>query len=79
MDAYLVLLPILLPLAGSAVALLLRKRQRLQAGWSLAAMFGGLVASVWLLARVWASGQPVVFQPGNWPAPVGISLVGDLL
>jgi multicomponent Na+:H+ antiporter subunit D len=79
MNDHLVLLPILLPLTGSAVALLLRKRQRLQAGWSLVAMLGSLAASVWLLARVWSSGQPVVFQSGGWPVPFGISLVGDLL
>ena len=79
MNDFLVLLPILLPLTGSAVALLLRKQRRLQAAWSLAAMLGGLAASAWLLARVWSSGQPVVFQSGGWLAPFGISLVGDLL
>jgi multicomponent Na+:H+ antiporter subunit D len=79
MDRYLVLLPILLPLAGSAVALLLRKRRRLQAGLALATILGSLASSGWLLARVWLSGQPVVFQSGGWPAPFGISLVGDLL
>ena len=79
MDVHLVLLPILLPLAGSAVALLLRKRPRLQAGWALAVMLASLAASSWLLARVWSSGGAVVFQSGGWPAPVGISLVGDLL
>jgi multicomponent Na+:H+ antiporter subunit D len=79
MNEYLVLLPILLPIGGSAVALLLRKQQTLQAGWSLAAMLGGLAASVWLLAWVWSSGQPVVFQSGGWLAPFGISIVGDLL
>ena len=79
MDDSLVLLPILLPLAGSAVALLLRRRRRLQAGWALATMLGSLAASSWLLARVWRSGQAVVFQSGGWPAPFGISLVGDLL
>ena len=79
MNEYLVLLPILLPLTGSAVALLLRRRQRLQAGWSLASMLAGLLASIGLLARVWSSGQPVVFQSGGWPAPFGVSLVGDLL
>jgi multicomponent Na+:H+ antiporter subunit D len=76
---HLVLFPILLPLVGSAVGLLLRKRQRFQAGWSLLTMLGSLGASAWLLAVVWSSGQPVVFQSGGWPAPFGISLVGDLL
>jgi multicomponent Na+:H+ antiporter subunit D len=79
MNDYLVLLPILLPLTGSVGALLLRRRQRLQAGWSLVAMLGGLAASVWLLFRVWSSGQPLVLQSGGWLAPFGISLVGDLL
>ncbi|MFN2169274.1 MAG: complex I subunit 5 family protein, partial [Anaerolineae bacterium] len=79
MNDSLVVLPILIPLSGSAVALLLRKRQRLQAVWALAAMLGGLAASAWLLAQVWSSGQPVVFQSGGWLAPFGISLVGDLL
>ena len=79
MDAYPVLLPILLPTAGAALALLLRKQPRLQAGWALAVMLASLAASGWLLARVWSSGGPVVFQSGGWPAPVGISLVGDLL
>jgi multicomponent Na+:H+ antiporter subunit D len=79
MNDHLVLFPILLPLVGSAVALLLRKRQRLQSGWSLLTMLGSLGASAWLLAVIWSSGQPVVFQSGGWPAPFGISLVGDLL
>ena len=79
MDVHLVLLPILLPLAGSAVALLLRKRPRFQAGWALAVMLTSLATSSLLLARVWSSGGAVVFQSGGWPAPVGISLVGDLL
>jgi multicomponent Na+:H+ antiporter subunit D len=79
MNGYLALLPILIPLAGSAVSLLLRKRQLLQAGWSLAVMLGSLVTSVGLLARAWSSGQPVVFQSGGWLAPFGISIVGDLL
>ena len=79
MADHLVLLPVMLPLTGAAVALLLRRRQRLRAAWSLATMLGSLAASAWVLARVWSSGQPVVFQSGGWPAPFGISLVGDLL
>jgi multicomponent Na+:H+ antiporter subunit D len=79
MNDYLVLMPVFLPLTGSAGALLLRKRKRLQAGWSLAAMFGGLGASFWLLVRVLSGGQPLVLQSGGWLAPFGISLVGDLL
>lgn len=79
MDQHLVLLPILIPLSGAAIALLLRKHGRLQAGWSLVAILASLVASLLLLARVWDWGQPFVYQSGGWPAPMGISLVGDLL
>jgi multicomponent Na+:H+ antiporter subunit D len=32
-----------------------------------------------LLSFVWRQGAPVVFQSGGWPAPFGISVVGDLL
>lgn len=42
-------------------------------------MLASLAASLLLLGRVWNSGQPAVFQSGGWPAPMGISLVGDLL
>jgi multicomponent Na+:H+ antiporter subunit D len=76
---HLVLLPIIIPLAASAVALLFRHQRWLQAGWSLAAMTGSLGTSLFVLGRVWISGRPVVFQSGGWPAPVGVSLVGDLL
>lgn len=79
MNDHLVLLPILLPLTGSAIALLLRKQLRLQGIWSLVIMLISLASSGWLLGRVWYNGQPVVFQSGGWQAPVGISLVGDLL
>jgi multicomponent Na+:H+ antiporter subunit D len=79
MGQHLVLLPIVIPLASAAIALLLRKHRRLQAGWALAAMLGSLVASLFLLAGVWELGGAVVVQSGGWPAPVGISLVGDLL
>jgi multicomponent Na+:H+ antiporter subunit D len=79
MGDHLVLLPIIVPLAGSAVALLLYGQRRLQAGWALGTMLSSLTASILVLARVWQSGQPVVFQSGGWPAPFGISLVGDLL
>ncbi len=79
MDQHLALLPILLPLLGAAVAVLLRRRPALQGAWALVIMLSSLASSGWLLARVWSSGQPVVFQSGGWPAPFGISLVADLL
>jgi len=79
MGDHLALLPIIIPLTGSAVALLLYRQRRLQAGWALGTMLVSLVTSILLLVRVWGSGQPIVFQSGGWPAPFGISLVSDLL
>lgn len=77
-DNHLVLLPVLIPLFGAAIALLLRHQLRLQAGWTLGTMVVSLAASVALLARVWG-GQPVALQLGGWAAPFGISFMGDLL
>lgn len=75
--SHLVLLPILIPLTGGVVALLLRSRPRLQRFWSLGAMTGALAGSLALFAEVWERGAPVVCQVGGWPAPFGIALVGD--
>ena len=76
---YLVILPIIMPLAGAAIALLLRHHRRLQVGWSFGAMLAALASSLGLLYVVWNGGKPVIYQLGAWPAPFGISLVGDML
>ena len=76
---HLTLLPILIPLTGAMVALLLRNMRRLQAVWALASMFLALASSLWLLVVVWHGGQPMIFQSGGWSPPFGITLVGDLL
>ena len=75
----LVVLPILIPLTGAAVAILLRKNRAWQAGWTLVTMITSMACSFLLLAAVWQGGEPLVFQSGGWPAPFGISLVADLL
>jgi multicomponent Na+:H+ antiporter subunit D len=77
--SHLAFLPILIPLTGAMIALLLGRRRSLQAVWTLGTMLAALASSSWLLAVVWRSGQPVVFQSGGWAAPFGISLIGDLL
>ena len=81
----LVILPVLIPLIGAVVAILMRTgsgqdaRRALQAGWVLVTMILSLISSAWLLAAVWQGGEPLVFQSGGYAAPVGISLVGDML
>ncbi len=75
----LVLLPILLPLLGAAVGLLLYNRSRLRGYWTFLIMVISLASSVYLLIRVLQQGAPLVFQLGGWQAPFGITLVADLL
>jgi multicomponent Na+:H+ antiporter subunit D len=79
MESFLPVVPILLPIMGAMVTLLLRKRPRAQAGWALLVMAASFAASLWLLLSVWQRGAPLVYQSGGWPAPFGISLVADLL
>jgi multicomponent Na+:H+ antiporter subunit D len=79
MGESLVLLPILIPLAAAPVALLWWRWPRAQGGWALGAMLAALAASALLLAEVWRTGHPVVYQVGGWPAPFGITLIGDML
>jgi multicomponent Na+:H+ antiporter subunit D len=76
---HLVLLPIIIPLTGAAIGLLLRSRHRLQAVWSFGSIATSFLTSLILLAKVWNTGEPVVMQIGSWPAPYGITLVGDIL
>ncbi|WP_373501027.1 complex I subunit 5 family protein [Desulfococcus sp.] len=75
--SHLVLLPIVIPLTGGIIALLLSSRPRLQRFWSLGSMTAALAASLALAAEVWDRGAPVVYQCGGWRAPFGITLVGD--
>jgi multicomponent Na+:H+ antiporter subunit D len=79
MPTILVIFPILIPLAGAPIALLLAGRPRVQSGWALGVMLAALASSALLLAQVWRSGQPMVYELGNWQAPVGIAFVGDML
>ena len=79
MNDELIILPILIPLTGAMIALLLRKWPSVQAGWTLLVMLTSLAVSVLLLLTVSAASEPLVYQSGGWPAPFGISLVADML
>jgi multicomponent Na+:H+ antiporter subunit D len=76
---YIVLLPILIPLAGAFVILFIRPWPLWQARTAFVIMFFSLLSSVLLLFSVLRSSQAMVYQAGGWIAPVGISLVGDYL
>ncbi len=76
---HLVALPVVLPLAGAALMLLVdERRHALKAAISLAVCATLVAAALALVAR---AGAPVthVYALGGWPAPFGIVLVADRL
>ncbi|MDX1437453.1 MAG: proton-conducting transporter membrane subunit [Anaerolineales bacterium] len=79
MNEQILFLPILWPLAAASAAVFLRRSYRSQGRVAFLGLAAGLASSLALLARVWTSGDAVSLQLGGWPAPFGISLVGDLL
>jgi multicomponent Na+:H+ antiporter subunit D len=79
LQAHIVILPVIIPLTGMAIGLILFRYRRLQAYWSLGTMLTSLAASGWLLASVLSGGETLFFYTGGWEAPFGITLVADLL
>lgn len=79
LSEHVVLLPIVIPLAAAALALLLSQQQRVQGYFAFGAMTLSAGVSGFLLWRVLTTGQAEVFQLGGWAAPFGITIVGDLL
>ncbi|MEZ4432299.1 MAG: proton-conducting transporter membrane subunit [bacterium] len=77
MTAAVVVLPILAPMLGAVLALLLRGHRAQRAVW-LAAHAAHLVAAAGLLSTVLAEGIAVT-RMGAWPAPFGIAFVADRL
>lgn len=74
----LLVLPLLIPLTTAAFCLLAWRRARVQMWLSVAGAAALLVTAALLLGAVWQNGI-LATQPGNWPAPFGITLVADLL
>ncbi|MFC0006234.1 Na+/H+ antiporter subunit D [Micromonospora siamensis] len=74
----LVPLPVVVPLLGAALTLLLDRWPRVQRTVSVVALGTNLVVALVLLTWAYRHG-PVVTQVGGWPAPVGIVLVADQL
>ncbi|MFJ8577655.1 Na+/H+ antiporter subunit D [Micromonospora sp. NPDC093277] len=78
MTPALVPLPVVVPLLGAALTLILGNRPRLQRSISVVGLAATLAVSVLLLVEAYRHG-PVVVQVGGWPAPVGIVLIADQL
>jgi multicomponent Na+:H+ antiporter subunit D len=75
---WLVPLPVVMPLLGAAVALLIRRHPNLQRGVSLLVLSATLTVASTLLALT-VNGDPLVVTVGGWAAPLGIVLVADRL
>jgi multicomponent Na+:H+ antiporter subunit D len=71
-------LPIVLPLAGAAVSILLGRSRRAQRAVALTTLTAVTALAVALLVVVDRDG-PVSSAAGGWPAPLGITLVADRL
>ncbi|MEH1101664.1 Na+/H+ antiporter subunit D [Micromonospora sp. CPCC 205561] len=69
-------LPVVVPLLGAALTLLLARWPGLQRVVSVACLTATLVVAAALLVQAYRHG-PVVLQVGGWAAPVGIVLIAD--
>ncbi|HMJ75498.1 MAG TPA: Na+/H+ antiporter subunit D [Iamia sp.] len=69
-------LPVLLPLVAAAISILVGRSRRWQRIVSITALTAGVGLAVAILVRVDRDG-PLATQAGDWPAPLGISLVAD--
>ncbi|MFC7535732.1 Na+/H+ antiporter subunit D, partial [Actinoplanes sp. GCM10030250] len=75
---WLVPLPVVMPLLGAAVTLLLRRHPHLQRTVSLLVLGATLAVTIALLALT-MTGDPLTVAVGGWAAPMGIVLVADRL
>jgi multicomponent Na+:H+ antiporter subunit D len=76
--SWLIVAPVLIPLATSAVAFMFWRFLPLQRWLSILGALGLLASAIALLVAVWYEGTTAV-QLGDWPAPFGITLVADHL
>jgi multicomponent Na+:H+ antiporter subunit D len=74
----LVVLPVVLPIIGAALSILVGGSRRVQRAIGIAVLTANLVMSVALLVEVDRHG-PVSVQAGGWDAPVGVTFVADRL
>jgi multicomponent Na+:H+ antiporter subunit D len=72
----LLMLPLIIPMSGAILGIVALRLVRLQAAIAVLMTVALLVAAILLLIRVWNEG-PIATQPGNWPAPFGITIVAD--
>ena len=77
MTAWMLPVPVLLPLLSAGIALVVARRPRVQRLISVLALTLSLGFGIVILIS--ATGGPLVLDVGSWAAPIGITLVGDRL
>lgn len=75
--AWMLPLPVLIPLLSGGLALVVARRPRLQQLISIVALSASLLVSILLL--IGANQATLVLDVGSWAAPIGITLVADRL
>jgi multicomponent Na+:H+ antiporter subunit D len=75
---WLVPLPVVMPLLGAALTLVIIRRPTIQRAVSLAVLAATLAVAITLLVLTTTDG-PIVMAVGGWAAPMGIVLVADQL
>lgn len=75
---WLVILPVVLPLVGSALTLTLRSMTHVQLPIAIVAMAGAVLSAAGLFAEVNANG-PLMMAMGDWRPPFGIVFTVDAL
>ncbi|MEO5899860.1 MAG: Na+/H+ antiporter subunit D [Ilumatobacteraceae bacterium] len=78
MMSQLVALPVVLPLLGAGLSILLGRWRAAQRTVAIAVLTATAVISIFLLISADRDG-PVVLHAGGWPGPLGITLVVDRL
>ena len=77
-EVLLLIAPVLLPLAGAALAILFRDRPVVSEGLTLAVLAVTTAAAFGLLAAIWAAELPPLTVFGGWPGGFGIAFVARL-
>ena len=75
--AWLVPLPVLIPMVSAGAALVASRHPRIQQVIALAGMLAATIVGVFLIFG--AAQGPIVLDVGSWAAPIGITLVADRL
>ncbi|REH85807.1 Na+/H+ antiporter subunit D [Staphylococcus felis] len=78
MNSNLLAVPLLLPLVGALIMVMLNKQVRLSRNIALCVLMSSFTISLLMLIYV-VKNRPIILNFGGWEAPFGIQYVGDAL